>query len=52
MFSEVKVSEARERRDQARELLVAGVDPGELRKQERAAQLEHRVRRPAALHDR
>jgi hypothetical protein len=37
VFPDVKVSQARERRDEARELLVEGIDPSELRKAERVA---------------
>lgn len=48
VFPDVKVSEARERRDEARKLLLTGIDPGELRKEERAAQLEQRLRQGAA----
>ncbi|WP_062125572.1 integrase arm-type DNA-binding domain-containing protein [Paraburkholderia monticola] len=49
VFPDVKVCEARERRDQARKLLAGGSDPGELRKEERAAQLEQRARQDAAM---
>ncbi|MCA8199201.1 Arm DNA-binding domain-containing protein [Burkholderia vietnamiensis] len=49
VFPDVKVSEARERRDEARELLVEGIDPSELRKAERVTQLEHRARQDAAI---
>lgn len=39
-YPEVSLVEARERRDAARKLLAAGVDPGEHRKAEKAAGLE------------
>ncbi|MGF6730660.1 hypothetical protein OKW50_002741 [Paraburkholderia youngii] len=49
VFPDVKAEEARERRDEARKLLVAGTDPGELRKEERAAQLEQQARQAAPM---
>ena len=48
-FPDVTVSEARKRCDEARKLLVAGVDPAELRKEERIAQRDEQDRREAAM---
>ena len=39
-YPEVNLKEARERRDEARKLLANGVDPGEVRKEEKAAKEE------------
>ncbi|MFM0141287.1 Arm DNA-binding domain-containing protein [Paraburkholderia sp. RL18-085-BIA-A] len=49
VFPDVTVSEARKRRDEARKLLVAGIDPAELRKEERIAQRDEQDRREAAM---
>jgi hypothetical protein len=49
VFPSVKAAEARERRDEARKLLVAGIYPSELRKEERAAGLDDHVRQDAVM---
>ena len=49
VFPGVAVSVARGRRDEMRKMLASGIDPGELRKEERAAQLEQRARQDAAV---
>lgn len=42
-YPEVSLAEARERRDKARKLVAAGVDPSQERKRERAAQAERAI---------
>ncbi len=49
VFPDVGVSEARKRRDEARELLAAGIDPSAVRKDERIAQRAARDRGQAAM---
>jgi hypothetical protein len=43
------VRDARSLRGEARQLLAAGIDPGEVRKKERIARREGEVRREAAM---
>ncbi|MGF6664061.1 hypothetical protein QF000_005729 [Paraburkholderia atlantica] len=49
VFPDVTVRDARKLRDEARQLLAAGIDPGEVRKEERIAQREEEDRREAAM---
>lgn len=49
VFPDVKVSEARKRRDEARKLLVAGIDPAVRRKEERITQRDEQDRSDAAM---
>ncbi|WP_429535242.1 Arm DNA-binding domain-containing protein [Paraburkholderia youngii] len=49
VFPDVTVRDARKPRDEARQLLAAGIDPGEVRKEERIAQREEEDRREAAM---
>ncbi|WP_328699454.1 Arm DNA-binding domain-containing protein [Burkholderia sp. 8Y] len=49
VFPDVNANEARERRNQAREMLAAGVDPSELRKKERVAQRAEQTRTESAI---
>ena len=50
-FPDVKLKQARERRDEARALLAEGIDPGEQRKAEAAARLERMENTFAAVAD-
>ncbi|MEW9581377.1 Arm DNA-binding domain-containing protein [Paraburkholderia sp. DGU8] len=49
VFPDVNVRDARKLRDEARQLLASGIDPGEVRKEERIAQREEEDRREAAM---
>ncbi|RQR72271.1 DUF4102 domain-containing protein [Burkholderia sp. Bp9012] len=49
VYPEVTLAAARNLRDEAHALLAAGVDPSEVRKEERAAQRDEAVRLEAAM---
>ncbi|WGY68615.1 DUF4102 domain-containing protein [Burkholderia cepacia] len=49
VYQQVTLAAARNRRDEARALLAAGVDPSEVRKEERATQRDEAVRLEAAM---
>jgi hypothetical protein len=49
VFPDVSANEARNRRDEAREMLAAGLDPSELRKKERVAERAEQNRPESAI---
>ncbi|QCP47857.1 DUF4102 domain-containing protein [Trinickia violacea] len=49
VFPDVNVNEARRRRNEAREMLAAGIDPSEMRRKERAGQGAGQERREVVM---